>query len=130
MEVALHLVQSNTFLQKKIFRYHWIKGLQHQKNNNWWIWHKWAYVCNKNVGPNILVKIKIYVLTRAEWLFSRSLVGSTDNAYSCGFYFRISSILIERPCLLQNHSLSFLQGLRSLKSWLQWKVWTKVLIEN
>ena len=45
----------------------------------------------------------------------RCLVGSTDQACSSGFYFRIAWKSTERPCFLQNHSLSFVQGLRSLK---------------
>ena len=44
--------------------------------------------------------------------------GSTDQACSSGFYIRIAWKSTERPCFLQKHSLSFLQGLRSLKNWL------------
>ena len=40
-------------------------------------------------------------------------VGSTDQACSSGFNFRITWKLSEQPCFLQNHSLSFLLGLRS-----------------
>ena len=51
-------------------------------------------------------------------MFTRRLVGSTDQAESSGFYFRIAWKSTERPCFLQNHFLAFLQGLGSLKNWL------------
>ena len=35
----------------------------------------------------------------------RHLVGSTNQACSSGFYFRIAWKSMERPCFLQNHSL-------------------------
>ena len=57
----------------------------------------------------------------------RCLVGSTDQACSSGFYFRIAWKSMERPCFLQNHSFSFLQGLRSLKNWLLQKLSMKSL---
>ena len=52
----------------------------------------------------------------APYLFSRFLVRSTNQACSSCFYFRIAWKSRERPCLLQNHSFSFLQGLRSLNN--------------
>ena len=61
------------------------------------------------------------------YLHTRCLVGSTDQACSSGFYFRIAWKSMERPCFLQNHSLSFLQGLRSLKNWLLQKLSMKSL---
>ena len=57
----------------------------------------------------------------------RCLVGSTDQACSSGFYFRIAWKSTEWPCFLQNHSFSFLQGLRSLKNWLLQKLSMKSL---
>ena len=57
----------------------------------------------------------------------RRFVGSTNQACSSGFYFRIVWKSTERPCLLQNNFLSFLQGLRSLKKWLLQKVSMKNL---
>ena len=48
--------------------------------------------------------------------FSKRLVRSTNQAYSSDFYFRIAWQSTERPCFLQNISLSVLQGLRSLKN--------------
>ena len=55
------------------------------------------------------------------------LVGSTNQACSSSFYFRIAWKSTEWPCFLQNHSLSFLQGLRSLKNWLLQKLSIKSL---
>ena len=47
---------------------------------------------------------------------SRHLVGSTNQACSSGLYFRIAWKSTERPLFfLQNHFLSFLQGLRLLQ---------------
>ena len=43
----------------------------------------------------------------------RCLVGSTDQACSSGFYFRIEWKSTKRPSFLSNCSLSFLRGLRS-----------------
>ena len=57
----------------------------------------------------------------------RRLVGSTDQACSSGFYFRIAWKSTERPCFLQNHSLSILHGLRSLKNWLLQKLSMKTM---
>ena len=62
-----------------------------------------------------------------HWICIRRLVGSTDQACSSGFYFRIAWKSTERPCFLPNHSLSFLQGLRSLKNWLLQKLSMKSL---
>ena len=42
-------------------------------------------------------------------LCNRGLEGSTNQAYSSGFYFRVSWILMVGPCLWQNHSLAFQQ---------------------
>ena len=47
------------------------------------------------------------------------LEGSTNQAYSCCNFFRIAWKLMEWPCFLQNHSLSFLQCHSSLKNWLR-----------
>ena len=62
-------------------------------------------------------------------IHTRRLVWSTDQACSNGFYSRIAWKSTEWPCFLRNHSLSFLQGLWSLKNWLlqklSMKVWTK-----
>ena len=49
----------------------------------------------------------------------RRLMGSTDQACSSAcFYFRIAWKSTKWPCFLQNHSISFLQDLRSLRKWL------------
>ena len=50
---------------------------------------------------------------RSHKVFIRRLVGSTDPAYSSGFYFRIAWKSMKRPSFLWNCSLSLLQGLRS-----------------
>ena len=42
-------------------------------------------------------------------LCNRGLEGSTNQAYSSGFYFRVSWILMVGPCFWQNYSLPFLQ---------------------
>ena len=64
---------------------------------------------------------------RLGWVHIRRLVGSTNQIYSSGFCFRIAWKSTEWPCFLQNHSLSFLWGLRSLKNWLLWKLSIKSL---
>ena len=46
-------------------------------------------------------------------LTTRRLVGSTDQAYSSGFYFRIAWKSMKQPSFLWNCSLSFLRGLKS-----------------
>ena len=68
--------------------------------------------------------------SRYVWVCIRCLVGSTDQACSSGFYFRIAWKSMKQPCFLQNHSLSFLQGLRSLKNWLLQKLSMKSLDQN
>ena len=60
-------------------------------------------------------------------LINRRLVWSTDQAYSSGFYFRIPWKSTKQPCFLHNHSLSFLQGIRSFKNWLLQKLSMKSL---
>ena len=55
-------------LKKWIWIFTSYRGGQHQKNKNWRIRHKWV-LSHEYVGPKILAKIKIYVLTRAELLF-------------------------------------------------------------
>ena len=52
----------------------------------------------------------------SDIIFTRRLVGSTDQACSSGFCFRSAWKSTKWPCFLQNNSLSFLQGLRSLKN--------------
>jgi hypothetical protein len=81
-------------------------------------------IFRQNLYPpleNLTTCIKYYTL------FSRCLVGSTDQACSSGFFFRIAWKSMEQSCFLQNHSLSFLQGLRSLKNWLLLKLSMKSL---
>ena len=65
---------------------------------------------------------------RLGWVHIRRLVGSTNQDYSSGFYFRIAWKSMDWPCFLQNHSLSFLWGLRSLKNRLLWKLSIKSLL--
>ena len=60
------------------------------------------------------------------YLVSRCLMGSTDQACSSGFYFRISWILMEQHWFYFFHPLHFLQGLRSLKNWLLQKLSMKI----
>ena len=50
---------------------------------------------------------------RSKYCFSRRLMGSTDQACSSGFYFRIAWKSMKHPSFLWNCSLSFLRGLRS-----------------
>ena len=51
-------------------------------------------------------------------VLTRHLMGSTDQADPCCFYFKISWILMERPWFYFFCPLDLLQGLRSLKNWL------------
>ena len=71
---------------------------------------------NKNYRKRCF-KILISCLTDLDdCVFSehnRGSEGSSNQAYSSCFYFRISWMLMEGPCFRQNHSLTFLQGLRS-----------------
>ena len=50
---------------------------------------------------------------QGEWLTKGRLVGSTNQAYSSGFYFRIAWKSTKQPSFLWNCSMSFLRGLRS-----------------
>ena len=52
------------------------------------------------------------------------------QACSSDLYFRIAWKSMKQPCFLQNRSLSFLQGLRSLKNWLLQKLNMKSLDQN
>jgi hypothetical protein len=45
-----------------------IDGVQHQFNKNWLDWQKWG--SQEHIGPIILTKIQIYILTRAELLYT------------------------------------------------------------
>ena len=59
---------SNFINEQEVLSNWSIGGAQHQNIKNWWISHKWL-ITNEHVGPKILAKIIIYVLTRAELLF-------------------------------------------------------------
>ena len=66
-------------------------------------------------------------LLQENCLPTRRPVGSTDQAYSSCFYFRISWILMEQHCFYFFCPLWFLQGHRSLKHWLLQKLGMKNL---
>ena len=55
----------------------------------------------------------INLISLIRYTSIRSLVGSTDQAYSSGFYFRIAWKSMEQTSVLWHFSLSFLRGLGS-----------------
>ena len=76
------------------------------------------FISNKTPPGSIRFATLQILRNGKKTLFNRRPVGSTDQAYSSCFYFRISWILMEWPwfCFFDSHG--FLQGLRNLKHWL------------
>ena len=87
----------------------------------------WFLFILRTVAQELFLKYCNMYKKKNIYIYIRRLVGSTDQACSSGFYFRIAWKSTERPCFLQNNSLSFLQGLRSLKNWLLQKLSMKSL---
>ena len=83
--------------------------------------------CHHFIYSALRILLLFFIIVITYYVCSRCLVGSTDQACSSGFYLRIAWKSTEQPCFLQNHSLLFLQGLRSLKNWLLRKLSMKVL---
>ena len=94
-----------------------------KKNSDFRFWIK--------SGEYYIYQILWYTLTLLRKfnvsLLIRRLMGLTDQACSSGFCFKIAWKSTWQPYFLQNHSLLFLQGLRSLKNWLLQKLSMKTL---
>ena len=82
-----------------------------------------AHKCRQQNLKNYIPLQSISILkVLSNYLYIRLLVGSTNQAYSSGLYFRIALKSTQKPSFLKNCSLSLLQGLKSTN--MKWVITT------
>ena len=136
-EATIHEVTNRVTICTRVLQEPYVKALvwASVQDDTLFVIHEILYIEGLMlVSVSSIIHVKMQLTARMlsliicfRTIFIRRLVGSTDQAYSSDFYFRIAWKSMERPCLLQNHSLSLLQGLRSLKNWLLKKLSIKSL---